>query len=173
VGASIFPSTLFVVGDMQALPFADESFDVVFSSSVLQLADWRRVIRECRRILKKDGRAVFIENLRGNPFARGYRLARRIARYRYPETEIPVAHIEWGERKEFEEVFSEAEFDVFHVVTPMLLVTPALNHLLRGKAIQMSGQRVYRFLHRIDDWLLRRFPVIANWGWMLVVKATK
>jgi len=173
IGASITPSTLFVVGDMQALPFKDESLDMVFSSSVLQLADWRRAIRECRRVIKKDGRAVFIENLRGNVFAKGYRLARRVARYRYPKTEIPVAHIEWGERREFEEVFSETEFDVFHVMTPMLLVVPALNHLLRGTQIQMSGRWVYRLLYRIDSWLLRRFPAVANWGWMLVVKATK
>jgi len=173
VGASIHPSTMFVVGDMQALPFRDGSFDVIFSSSVLQLVDWRRVIRECRRILKKDGRAVFIENLRGNLFAKGYRLARRVAHYRYPRTEIPMAHIEWGERGEFEEVFSETEFDVFHVMTPVLLVVPALNHLLRGTPIQMSGQGVYRLLHRIDRWLLSKFPAVANLGWMLVVKATK
>ena len=56
-----FPRSTFVDGDIQRLPFEDESFDVVFSFSTLQLvADKRAVLAECARVLRPGGRAVFI-----------------------------------------------------------------------------------------------------------------
>lgn len=48
----------FVVGDARFLPFTEESFDVVFSYSVIQhfsKADARTAIREVRRVLRRSG----------------------------------------------------------------------------------------------------------------------
>jgi hypothetical protein len=45
--------------DIQALPFADESYDVVFASHVLEhIPDDRQALREIRRILKPNGFAI-------------------------------------------------------------------------------------------------------------------
>jgi len=47
-----------VVGDDQALPFADATFDYVFAHGVVQYtADDRRLVEECRRMLKPGGKA--------------------------------------------------------------------------------------------------------------------
>jgi 2-polyprenyl-3-methyl-5-hydroxy-6-metoxy-1,4-benzoquinol methylase len=69
----------YVLGDARALSFPDDSFDAVFSYSVLQhlaKADVRTVATEIRRVLRPGG-AVWVEM----PNARGpLNLARRVRR---------------------------------------------------------------------------------------------
>jgi len=50
----------FRVADGEALPFEDNSFDLVFAHGVVQYtADPQRLVGECRRVLKPGGEAVF------------------------------------------------------------------------------------------------------------------
>jgi len=50
----------FEVADGEALPFADNSFDFVFAHGVVQYtANPRRLVDECRRVLRPGGRALF------------------------------------------------------------------------------------------------------------------
>ena len=50
----------FEVADGEALPFPDNSFDMVFAHGVVQYtANPRRLVEECRRVLKPGGQAVF------------------------------------------------------------------------------------------------------------------
>lgn len=52
---------LAVQGDSEALPFADDSFDIVYSNGVLHhTADTERAIAEAHRVLKPGGRAVIM-----------------------------------------------------------------------------------------------------------------
>jgi SAM-dependent methyltransferase len=45
----------------EALPFEDSSFDVVYAHGVLQYtAEPRRMVEECRRVLRPDGEAIFM-----------------------------------------------------------------------------------------------------------------
>ena len=49
------------VANGEALPFADETFDVVYAHGVLQYtADPVRMIAECRRVLRTGGEAIFM-----------------------------------------------------------------------------------------------------------------
>lgn len=51
----------------QDLPFADDSFDVVVSTLVLcTVPDQRETLAEIRRILRPDGRFLFMEHVRGS-----------------------------------------------------------------------------------------------------------
>ncbi|MDX2114070.1 MAG: methyltransferase domain-containing protein [Planctomycetota bacterium] len=53
----------FVEGDAHALPFADQSFDVVYCRFLLEhVTDPVRVLREMRRVLSPGGRAFVQEN---------------------------------------------------------------------------------------------------------------
>src|SRR5262245_13092077 len=53
-------------GDALAMPFADESFDVVWSQSVaMNIADRDRLYNEIRRVLKPDGRYAFSDVVDG------------------------------------------------------------------------------------------------------------
>lgn len=56
--------------DARALPFADSSFDLLFSSYLLDLqsaADIERTLREMRRVLRPAGRLVLLHLSAGNP----------------------------------------------------------------------------------------------------------
>lgn len=49
------------VANGEALPFGDQSFDVVYAHGVVQYtADARRLISECHRVLKPGGEAIFM-----------------------------------------------------------------------------------------------------------------
>jgi SAM-dependent methyltransferase len=49
-----------LTGDGQALPFPDNQFDFVYAHGVVQYAaDDRRVVAECRRVLRPGGLAMF------------------------------------------------------------------------------------------------------------------
>ncbi len=48
----------------QQLPFSDNTFDVVFSCSVLQYVDHRLVLDECKRVLKPGGALYLLKTLR-------------------------------------------------------------------------------------------------------------
>lgn len=51
---------MFLVADGEYLPFPDESFDLVYGHGVVQYTvNPRRLIRECRRVLKTGGRGIF------------------------------------------------------------------------------------------------------------------
>jgi len=49
----------FINADAEALPFADRSFDLIFSNLVLQWCDPDAVFRECRRVLRPGGLLLF------------------------------------------------------------------------------------------------------------------
>ena len=55
-----------VAGSAEAIPYADESFDVVVSTFMLcSVADPAAVLAETRRVLKPDGKLVLLEHVRG------------------------------------------------------------------------------------------------------------
>ena len=62
-----------VVGDAQALPFPDQSFDTVICTLALcSIPDERRAVAEVWRVLRPDGRFVALEHVRSpNPIIRG------------------------------------------------------------------------------------------------------
>jgi SAM-dependent methyltransferase len=52
-----------VVGDVQALPFKDQSFDCALAAWMLyHVPDLNRALREIRRVLRYDGRLVAVTN---------------------------------------------------------------------------------------------------------------
>jgi len=50
---------LFVISDLRMLAFTDNSFDLVYSMGTVEhFPEYRQAIRECYRVLKKDGLAI-------------------------------------------------------------------------------------------------------------------
>jgi SAM-dependent methyltransferase len=61
------PNATFMVDDAMKMSFSDESFDVVFGSSVLHHLEMDIALKEIYRVLKKGGRMVFAEPNMINP----------------------------------------------------------------------------------------------------------
>jgi len=162
-----------VQGNIETIPLSDSSTDAVFSRSVLQYTDWRRVMQECWRILRPGGRVAFIEHLADNPVASTYRVLHRTFGWQYPPFQTPRAHMEWSQRDYFGQVFEGATFKVYHLSTPLALVFPTLRSRFLGTPLPRQPGFVYRFLTRIDRGLLGRFPSLSRFGWFMLMLGTK
>ncbi len=63
----------FALMDATHLAFPDNTFDFIISKSVLVFTDHRQTSKECYRVLKPGGTAVFMENMRYHPMVWLYR----------------------------------------------------------------------------------------------------
>jgi ubiquinone/menaquinone biosynthesis C-methylase UbiE len=69
-----YPNISFIVGDVERTPFLAESFDVVICSGILHhFRDFRGVLNEARRILRKDGILLSYDPHKKNPLMWLYR----------------------------------------------------------------------------------------------------
>lgn len=97
----------FKKADTAALPFADESFDFVYGNGILHHVDLFKTAQEVRRVLKKGGRAAFIEPLPYNPAINVYR---EMAKGVRTEDEKPLSFKKLDGLKPFFSEYSHAEF---------------------------------------------------------------
>jgi len=58
----------FLEGDAEAMDFDDNRFDLIFGTSILHHLCLERAMKEISRVLKPDGKSIFIEPLGHNPF---------------------------------------------------------------------------------------------------------
>lgn len=70
---SMVKKVRFIEAPAEKLPFKPETFDLIFGGNVLHHVDLPQVSREIKRVLKKGGKAVFIEPLGYNPVIQIYR----------------------------------------------------------------------------------------------------
>ena len=63
----------FALMDAMHLAFPDNTFDFIISKSVLVFTEHAQTAKECYRVLKPGGKAIFIENMRYHPMAWLYR----------------------------------------------------------------------------------------------------
>lgn len=161
----------FEVGDVHSLPYDRASFDAVVSISVLQYVSCCDALAECCRVLKPGGRAMFIENLRGNPLARAYR-AVRCAGWPYPPYGTPRSHLRWSDRLLLADIFGEADIRPFHLISPVIL----LPHAFRGTwapSFSSAEERLHRATSALDSRLLRAHERLHDWAWLAAILCTK
>lgn len=136
----------FTLMDANALRFPDESFDLVFGKAILHHLDLARALNEIRRVLKLQGRFVFLEPLGVNPVAKLVRLLTPLAR---TPDERPLR------RKELAEI--QERFDTSLYYQQFLSVPAAvLSNLLRFPA----DGRLLKWAYQIDSFMEQRIPPI-------------
>lgn len=155
----------FIHGDAENMPFADESFDVVYSNGVIHhTPNTRRVVDEMYRVLKPGGRLivmVYAENSLHYWRSLFYRIG-----------------IEQGrlERHSMGYIMSESVELSEHGAKPLVKVyTRARLHALFERFV---GRRIYQrqMVPEERPRLLRRVPVALLerlMGWNLILKAYK
>ncbi len=131
------------------LPFDDNSFDVIFSNSVLQYVDHENFLNECDRVLNKDGCVIFIENLKNNPVTRLGRFALKSGKHKYQS--YPWNHFTLNELTSLKEKFNYSKLEVFHLISPLAYFKPL--------------RRMYSIFYRIDKFFLKNTS-FKQLGWL-------
>ena len=146
--------------DVHALGLADASVDLVFGAQVLHHLDCAQAGAEIGRVLRPEGRAVFIENSARNPllmWARRHLMGRFGIRRYGSAAEAPL---------------DDAEIDSFcrqfdgsvQVHVPQLCLTVLLaRHWL-------NFPWAVRFFLQIDQWLERWVPALRSWSSLQVLE---
>ncbi|HEC35129.1 MAG TPA: class I SAM-dependent methyltransferase [Anaerolineae bacterium] len=135
----------------EAIAYRDGAFDFVFGHSVLHHLESRLAARELCRVLRPQGRAVFVEPLARHPLMM---LFRKVTPHLRSPAEQPLrlSDLEiWAEP--FAQVHHR-EFYLFSVLSPIL---GALGPGLGG------------WLQRLDDRLIQAHPALRAFCWVTVI----
>jgi SAM-dependent methyltransferase len=165
-----------VVCPSEALPFADDSFDVVFANGVLHHVDIPPSMAEIRRVLKPGGRGFFIEPLPYNPIINVYRwIAREV---RTPdERPLSLADI-----RQIKRVFPQTRVDYFWLATLGVFLyfylieraNPSQERYWKKILYEAPRyEKLFNALKRIDDALLPNIPGLGLLCWNQVIEVHK
>jgi len=129
----------------ESLPFADESFDVIFGKAILHHLNIEQGWPDLFRLLKKGGRAVFIEPMGMNPLLRFAR-----ARVPYPGKNPRGADrpLNYDEIKGWGKGFNKFDYKEIQL----------LGMLKRGLGVNKN----IKTLNKMDDYLLEKFPALRR-----------
>jgi SAM-dependent methyltransferase len=141
------------VMDAERLELEDRSFDMVFGSGILHHLDLDRAFPEIARVLRPDGRAVFIEPLGHNP---AINLYRRLTPAMRTVDEHPLLARDLAEAGRW---FGRVDVEWFHLAT--MAAVP-----LRSTS---AFPRVLTRLERVDEAVFARVPAARRLAWTCVL----
>ena len=145
-----------VVMDAENLKFNDNSFDLVYGSGILHHLSIEKAIVEIKRVLKKDGRAVFYEPLGHNILINIFRSLTPSLR---SEDEHPLLTKDLELIKEY---FPLTKFHYFYFLS--LITIPIVKFPLFKSLIS--------FINFIDEILNKTFPFIKKYNWVTIIEIT-
>lgn len=139
--------------DAERLGFADGSFDNVFGEGILHHLDLERACAEIARVLRPDGRAVFVEPLGHNPV---FNLYRKLTPAMRTDDEHPLRMRDLALMRRF---FERVDVHYFHIAT--LAAVPFRN--------TVAFKPLLAVLQAFDRSLMRLLPPIRRWAWVAVI----
>ena len=146
----------------ELLGFKDESFDIVYTKSVLIHLDLEKVIPEIYRVLKKGGKAIFVEPLKYHPVVNLYR------RFCAPKEWRTLA--KYFSIKSIEEVGKK--FDDFHHKEFFLKSFISFMWQFKFRNADKFIKSLNRW-NKVDIFLLKLFPFLKHLCWMSVLVCEK
>jgi ubiquinone/menaquinone biosynthesis C-methylase UbiE len=152
------PNAGFTGMDGDLLAFRDSTFDYVFCRTVLMHVEKQAFLRECRRVLKADGKAIFIEPLKYAVLVLPYRAVFSAGRFVKPGYLTP------GEIVKMREVFSSVRPWFFYLASavgaPFVSIAP-------------WSRPLFAPLEWIDSRVLAAFPFLKSLCWISVIECVK
>lgn len=127
----------FRVGSAHELPLEDESVDVVFGMAILHHLDLKLASKEVFRVLKKGGRAIFLEPVRNSKFIR---FIRNLIPYEQPDLSPFERPLTDAELKEFAAEFSGCKSRAFSLPFVNLIEVLRLPEKALHSAIKIDGK---------------------------------
>jgi ubiquinone/menaquinone biosynthesis C-methylase UbiE len=145
--------TTFVVKDAENLDLPSGSFDVVTVHGVLHHMDLDVAVTQMKRVLTRDGKAIFLEALANNPIIHAYR-----KRTPHLRTAWETEHIlRYEDSAKMRKYFKRVEARSFHLA--VLAAVP-----LRNTPVFRPARAA---LNAIDSAILR-LPGLRRQGWIAV-----
>jgi ubiquinone/menaquinone biosynthesis C-methylase UbiE len=139
----------------EQLDFPDDSFDAVCGGAILHHLDLERALGEVARVLRPQGRAIFLEPLGHNPVINCYR---RLSPDVRTVDEHPLLVAELEETTRFEQVSAA----YFHLLA-LAALPLALLH-------EPAARVVAKPLEALDRVLFELLPPARKLAWMVVVE---
>jgi ubiquinone/menaquinone biosynthesis C-methylase UbiE len=127
----------FRVGSAHELPLEDESIDVVFGMAILHHLDLELSSKEVFRVLKKGGRAIFLEPVRNSKFVW---FVRNLIPYQAPDVSPYERPLTDAELKEFAGNFSSYKSRAFALPFVNLIEVLGLSEKIHYSAIKLDGK---------------------------------
>lgn len=143
----------FLEMDAESLDFENDSYDIVCGTGILHYLNPAKALPELSRVLKPNGKAIFLEPLAGNP---AIRLYRRLTPNLRAQEELPLTK---KDLRNFKEYFNLVSFSYFHLLS--LFAVPFRN--------RKSFFFIRRVLERTDTLLMTMFPFLKQLCWQVVI----
>lgn len=151
----------FVQANAEELPFARETFRVIYGKAILHHLDLELAAAEVDRLLQPDGRATFAEPLARHPLIR---LGRALTPRLRTRDERPFG---LADMERFAERFTRREIDAFFLLAPLAYL---LRPLPGGEPRFVQA---HRWLSRLDEWLFAHLGWLREAAWYGVVRLRK
>ena len=149
----------FILMDAHNLQFKDETFDFVFGDAILHHLSMASALDEIFRVLKPNGKILFVEPLDINPVGK---LVRSLTKKARTSDEQPLRRCDIAEiKKRFETQFFYEEF----------LSVPC--GVLSGMIFENPSNSLMRFAFRADQFLECNFGWLQNWFRHVLISGTR
>lgn len=127
----------FRVGSAHELPLENESVDVVFGMAILHHLDLKLASEEVFRVLKKSGRAIFLEPVRNSKFIK---FVRNLIPYQQPDVSPFERPLTDAELKEFAARFTNYKSRAFSLPFVNLVEILGMSENAFHKATKIDGK---------------------------------
>lgn len=150
----------FSLMDATQLAFPDNTFDFVISKSVLVFTNHKHTAKECYRVLKPGGTAIFVENMRHHPAVWLYR--KFFLRY-----SRELHYFSLNDIEALSEEFDELNHREFHFLSLCALFWKKVI------SIPLFYRWTFQILKFVDRQLLHIFPFLKQICWITAMVCSK
>ena len=149
----------FILMDAHDLQFEDETFDFVYGAAILHHLEMVPALDEIFRVLKPNGKILFVEPLDINPVGK---IVRSLTKKARTADEQPLR------TRDIVEIEKRFETRIFY---EELLSVPC--GVLSGMIFENPSNSLMRFAFRIDQFLDRNFAWLRHWFRHALISGTR
>ncbi len=141
----------------EKLDFSDNSIDLIFGSGIIHHLDIDLSMREINRVLKKGGAGIFFEPMGHNPLINLYRKKTPNAR---SKDEHPLL------MEDLKKIANNFEIVNLHFYVLFSLVLFPLRN-------KRYFTRIYKKISEFEDYIVKKFPILQKYCWIVVIDIKK
>jgi ubiquinone/menaquinone biosynthesis C-methylase UbiE len=156
----------FIVATAENLPYPDSHFDFIAGIDILHHVDIGKSLKECKRVLKPGGVAIFREPLEVT-FLDAIRNT-VIVKWISPKGKSLDLHITEDERK-----LNSADLQTIRYVFPDITIRKYFLLARFDKFFRKGSDPHPSFLEQVDSFLMKYIPFLENLGGVVIMELRK